>query len=187
MWSEEPSDDRKRRHPDCRKHQGRPHPRRRADASLPAAPPRRPSLLSAGIARERNRGACSPRPTVGDRTYKPERHHQGNVFVPGRHPWTFVVTRNTAARDAQRKAASWYAADTYGNIRLTSPEGSVHAENRGNSTNNQVLRAHARALGVRLMPLRSYRTFVKRLIMSRSQHRRPCALRNPVTGKAHFG
>ncbi len=36
-----------------------------------------------------------------------------------------------SACDAPRKAASWYAADTYGNIRLASPEGSVHAENHG--------------------------------------------------------
>src|SRR5216684_8776175 len=57
-----------------------------------------------------------------------------------------------SACDAPRKAASWYAADTYGNIRFVSPEGSVHAENHGNSTNNQVLRARTRALGVRLIP-----------------------------------
>src|SRR6266478_7579598 len=56
-----------------------------------------------------------------------------------------------SACDAPRKAASWYAADTYGNIRLASPEGSVHAENHGNSTNNQAMRARTRAPGVRLM------------------------------------
>src|SRR6266446_1379966 len=56
-----------------------------------------------------------------------------------------------SACDAPRKAASWYAADTYGNIRLASPEGSVRAENHGNSTNNQARRAHARALRVRLI------------------------------------
>src|SRR5436853_7845832 len=49
------------------------------------------------------------------------------------------------ACDAPRKAASWYAADTNGNIRLASPEGSVRAENHGNSTNNQALRARTRA------------------------------------------
>src|SRR6266853_1578262 len=68
-----------------------------------------------------------------------------DVYVLRPHPWALDVTRNAGACDAPREAASWYAADTNGNIRLASPEGSVHAENHGNSTNNQALRAPTRA------------------------------------------
>src|SRR6266851_186991 len=68
-----------------------------------------------------------------------------DVYVLRPHPWALDVTRNAGACHAPRKAASWYAADTNGNIRLASPEGSVHAGNHGNSTNSQALRARTRA------------------------------------------
>src|SRR6266566_9195562 len=70
-----------------------------------------------------------------------------DVYVLRPHPWALDVTRNAALVTRHGRPLLGMQPIQYGNIRLASPEGSVHAENHGNSTNNQALRARTRAGG----------------------------------------